>query len=718
MSLERHHVVATGLGAVSAIGIGCKALWASIEAGLDGIRPIQRFPTEDFTVDLGAIPPGWDIEISPDNPGKSEDICIEFAKTAAQEAWTQAKVSQAKLPPERIGLVLGTSLGNLSGSMHIFAESVADSLSANGPRITVSTACSSSTNALGLARDLLVNGAADLILAGGVDVLTPVVFSGFHALGVLSAKKCAPFSKPVGTTLGEGAGFVVLESKEQAAQRGVEALTVLSGYGLSADAYHETSPDPSGSGISRAISSALTDANLKPEHIGYVNVHGSGTAANDPAEWLAIQRVFGDRAKSIPISSTKSYFGHAQGAAGVLEIIATILAMQHDVVPPTLHFVGPRPRCPRDPVGDTHPRQMNYRHALCLNSAFGGANAAVIVSKPSESSLVTQSQDVHVLGVGALSPYGMDLSLLLKAIEEGKQITGRVPHFQIDHLVPTADPRGLDPTTCFLTAAASLALADGKISIHDRLRERTGLIVGTPRISPFNYQELKRSVSDRGLARLSATAFARIVLNAPSGSCSKLLSLKGPISTVTTDKCSGLTAIINAAQLLSERKDIDLIVSGGVEEANDLGLQDNNEISQTPINPNAYCEGAGCLVLASDSFKINRKEQKFIRMTGWGLAGPGRQGEAVERALQMAQMKKESIHTIFSLGDSDRLRTALGDWIQKITIVNMEKIFGQYDASAWACVAAVLTLRQGKVKTVLVTSGECRSVESALILRM
>jgi 3-oxoacyl-[acyl-carrier-protein] synthase II len=287
--------VVTGMGAVTALGRGIPALWSAMAAGDDGIRPIQRFATAGFDAVLGGV-------IADRNrPGTGDaPLCIELGIDAAREAWAAAGL--AALPSERIALVVGSSLGDEQVPLHRVTEAIGDAVGALGPRLTISTACTSSTNALGLALDLLEQGAADAVLAGGADVLTPLVHAGFHALGVLSTGKCAPFSRPTGTTLGEGAGFVVLERAASARSRGARTDLAVLGYGLSADAYHETGPDPSGASVARALRGALVHAGIPCDAIGYVNAHGTGTIAGDPAEWRALRHVLGERAASVPVS--------------------------------------------------------------------------------------------------------------------------------------------------------------------------------------------------------------------------------------------------------------------------------------------------------------------------------------------------------------------------------------------------------------------------------
>src|SRR5688572_8986920 len=316
-SAATREVVITGMGAVSALGDDTATLWHAIESGRCGISTIRRFPTAAYGVHTGA-----EVASAPAHEDATR-LCLDFAIRAAREAITDADV--AGTPAHRVALVFGTGLTDSRELLQVVLESLAASLGIAGPRLCVSTACSSSTAAIGVGRDLLALDAADVVIAGGSDVLTAEVFSGFHALGVLTAASCAPFSTSVGTTLGEGAGFLVLERAHEATQPGARTPPRLAGYGLSGDAWHETSPDPKGNGIARAISAALLDAAAEPGSVSFVNAHGSGTQANDAAEWLGIGQALGAGAEKVPVSSTKGALGHAQGAAGVLEAIVTIL---------------------------------------------------------------------------------------------------------------------------------------------------------------------------------------------------------------------------------------------------------------------------------------------------------------------------------------------------------------------------------------------------------
>jgi len=679
------HAVVTGMGAVTALGRGVARQWSAIAAGEDGIRPIERFSTDGFDVRLGGV-------VADRNCAGAGDaaLCIELGIDAAREAWAAAGL--AGVPAERIALVVGSSLGDERVPLHEVTCAIGDAVGARGPRLTVSTACTSSTNALGLALDLLEQGAADAVIAGGTDVLTPLVHAGFHALGVLSIGKCAPFSQPAGTTLGEGAGFVVLERRADARRRGARSDRAVLGYGLSADGYHETGPDPSGGGVARALRGALAHAGVGADAIGYVNAHGTGTTAGDPAEWRALRQVLGERAAHVPVSASKSFFGHAQGAAGVVEVIATLVALDHDAIPPTRNFAGPRPHAPADPVAQDRPRPHVYDLALCNNSGFGGANCALVVGRtPAVELAAAPPRPIYVIGAGAVGPHGTSAEALLAALTETPPASDAP---RLDAIAPAIHLRGADPSMRYLVAAASLALADARLRVRGPARERTGLIVGMNHVSPDSHDALQRTIDERGLRHLSATMFARMVLNATTGVCSKALELKGPCSTVSAAGASGLAAVAYAAHLLARRGDADHMVAGAVEEAG------------RALGPGVG-EGAACVVLAAAPPPGPR-----VRVAGWAVAGPRAPGGpdgAVQAALAMAGCAPRDL----DLGVGPRIAALeLPRWIAPT-----ERLGDAGAAtSGFGLAAAAVLVRGGAARRALVVAEPSESATCAIVL--
>ncbi|MFO0599784.1 MAG: beta-ketoacyl-[acyl-carrier-protein] synthase family protein [Myxococcaceae bacterium] len=600
-------VVITGMGAVSALGFGLDAQWQALAAGRDGMRPIERFDVSAFTAKLGGLvprevppgattPPPTFAQLGVDDAKGTQAIVEFFAVEAGREALARSGVDLAQVDRRRVALVLGTSMGSWLGGLHESSARVAKALGLEGPVLTISTACASSTNAVGTGRDLLDEGLADVVLAGGSDALGPEIFAGFAGLGLLNVQKCAPFSESIGTTLGEGAGFVVLERESRARARGAKVTATLAGYALSADGYHATSPEPSGAGVARALKGALEDAAIPAGEVGYVNAHGTGTAANDPAEWTAITTALGERAAQVPVSSTKSYLAHAQGAAGILELIATLLAMEHGAVLPTLHVERVRRRAPVDPVAESAPRAHAWDVALSNNSAFGGANAVLAVSKQVRARRPEVRRPVFIAGVGAVGPFGTSLEALDAWNGEGR----RLAEFELEALAPQVDPRGLDPSARALTAAVALALRSSGLTISGAARERTGLFVGTTNASPSAWDEFRRSQRERGLARVSAPAFTRLVLNAAAGTVTRAFGLRGPTTTLTTGRGSGLAALAVGAWHLATRLDVDTMVVAAVDEVD--------------AEKKSGCDAAVAVVLTTSPGKA--------RLAKWALQSP------------------------------------------------------------------------------------------------
>lgn len=679
----RGDVAVTGMGAVSALGEGCAALLDAFESGRGGIDRIRRFDTSGFSVHLAAEVGAWfegpPVTIDPDEDAR----CVALALSAAREAMAEARLDPVALPSHRVGMVFGTSLGSLTRPVHELAEWMARELRIDGPLMTVCTACSSSTGAIGLARDLVTSGTVDFVLAGGADVLTERVFAGFHALGVLSPERCAPFSMPFGTSLGEGAGFLVLEDAEWARRRGVTRLAFLSGYGLSADAFHETSPDPRGRGVEMAVRAALVDADIGAGDVGYVNAHGSGTEANDRSEWQGIRRAL-DGLGTVPVSSSKGALGHTQGAAGALETVVTILAMRRGLMPPTLNFSGPRPYAPEDPIAGPEPRSAGYEHAICVNAAFGGANAALVVSRsPRSKGPAPRRRPVVVAGVGLVSDRGLGIAAWEAGGRRGS--AGPVPPFSLAEVDPRIDPHGLDASSLYLTAAAALALSDPEGARPLGPRKLGGLVLGSVRASPQSTDAFAKSIENGGLSRVSTAAFARIVLNAPAGFCSKLLGLRGPLTALTVGTGSGLAALLVAAEQLSLREDVPFILGGAVDEL-DTGAESEE---------GSGGEGAACVVLASGP----EAAPAGPRLTGWGAAGRGRVSEAIDRAVAAS-------------GGCGPEADGRFDERDYASLAGVPRAV----PSSLAFVAALSALRRGEVRRALVTSDMGDSVSLAVLV--
>ena len=607
-------VAITGRGAVSSLGGDRASLWQSVRAGVCGIGPITRFDTARFTVSTGAqvtaladLPP----TMSERDATAAEAICTRMSVRAIREAMTESQRC-AWTPNARVALVFGTGMAELLQPLDEMVAALARECGIHGTVLTISTACSSSTSAIGVGLELLSMSAADIVIAGGADVLTPEVFAGFHALGVLTTGCCAPFSVPAGTSLGEGAAFLVLEPPADARRRGATVFGGINGYGLSCDAFHETSPDPKGGGIERAISAALLDATLAAPAVEYVNAHGSGTQANDSAEWLGIQRALGARAAQVPVSSTKGALGHAQGAAGALEAIVTLEAMRHGVLPPTLNFTVGRPHAPSDPIPGPRPRETPVARSVSVSAAFGGANSAIVLALEPDVQPRRAARAIRLRSLGVAGGFADG-----SPVAELPDLAGE-------------DLRRLDPSARSLVVATTRALEAAAYRVTGGRRDRTGLVIGQRRPSPASLRDFAKSIDDHGLPQLSTSAFARIVLNAAAGSCARLLSLRGPHTVLTTGSASGLTAVVLAAQYLAMHDDAEVLIAGAVDERHDeIAAED------------ALVEGAICATLSSEPTAAG------IVVAGWGIAAGGDLASAIalamptDRTCEAAQVRSD-----------------------------------------------------------------------------
>jgi len=395
-------VAITGLGINSSIGNDVPTFWANVSAGKPGIRPIELVDTSHLRFKNAAEVRGFDPSAHFDSGRMGVmDRFAQFAVVSARQAVADAKLELSPSLLARTAVVTGSSIGgqkaqddqfvelykNSRDRVHPFtiprtmANSGASHISMEygitGPVFTVSTACSSSNHAIGQAFWMVKNGVADVALAGGSESPFSIgLLKAWESLRVVSPDTCRPFSKNRnGMILGEGAAILVLEDMESAKARGANIYAEIVGFGMSSDAYNIMAP--SADGAAAAMRNALADASLSPEAVGYINAHGTATAANDATETRAIHSVFDSHARKLPVSSTKSVHGHALGAAGAIEAVATVLALKHAVLPPTANFQESDPECDLDYIPN-EARGAQVEFALSNSFAFGGLNAVLV----------------------------------------------------------------------------------------------------------------------------------------------------------------------------------------------------------------------------------------------------------------------------------------------------------------------------------------------------
>ena len=399
-------VVVTGIGAVSALGLNKDEFRDALFAGRSGIREIISTDVSDLRYKKAGEVRGFNEKEHFDKKSLMFiDRFAQLAIVAAREAIKQAGIEwTTETQRERTAIVTGTGAGGQGNLDNYFidlfcnkkkrfppvvvpramsnaaASQISMEFGIYGPTYTITTACSSSNHAIGQAFHLVRQGTVDTAITGGSE--TPLSYGSlktWESMRVVSPDTCRPFSKDrSGMVLGEGGAILVMETLESAEKRGADIYAEIVGFGMSADAHHIT--NPSSTGASRAMRGALNDANLQPEQIGYINAHGTATQANDVMETEAIKETFGEHAKNIAVSSTKSMHGHTLGAAGALEAVATVLALKHDTLPPTANFTEPDPKCDLDII-QNEARLEKVEAAISNSFAFGGLNASLAFKK-------------------------------------------------------------------------------------------------------------------------------------------------------------------------------------------------------------------------------------------------------------------------------------------------------------------------------------------------
>ncbi len=411
--MDTRRVVVTGLGALTPVGNTAEEFWSSLVQGRSGIGPITRFDTTGFPTRIAGEVRNFDLLSFVDKKeARRLDPYLQYAIAGSVLAVQDAGLDTGKIDSTRFGVLIGSGIGGISTLLenhktllergpdrvspffipmliiNMASGLVSMRFGAKGPNSSVVTACATGNHAIGDAFRIIQRGEADVMIAGGAEaIILPLTIAGFCAVKAMSTrndepeKACRPFdAERDGFVCSEGAGIVVLESREHALRRDARIYAEVRGYGMSGDAHHMTAPDPEGDGAARAMAAAVKDAGVSPADVGYINAHGTSTPYNDKFETMAIKRVFGEHAYRLAVSSTKSMTGHLIGAAGGIEAIATVLALHHGILPPTINYEHPDPECDLDYVPN-QARKQDVEVAASNAFGFGGTNATLVFGK-------------------------------------------------------------------------------------------------------------------------------------------------------------------------------------------------------------------------------------------------------------------------------------------------------------------------------------------------
>ena len=409
----KKRVVITGMSVITPIGSEIEEFWSALLAGKSGVTLLTAFSTESFASKIAAEVQDFNPEDILDKKElRRMDRFVQFAAVAAVKAVSDANININEDLADRVGVVIGSGIGGI----HTFEEQsrilmekgpkrvspffipmiipnmaagqISIIIGARGPNWSAVTACASGAHAIGEAFKVIQRGQADCMIAGGAEAsITPLAYAGFSSAGALSKYNEAPekASRPFdlnrdGFVMGEGSGIVVLEELSFAQARGAKIYGEVTGYGASGDAYHITAPHPEAVGGISAIKMALRDGEIEPEQVGYVNAHGTSTPQNDRLETIAIKGAFGEHAYKLGISSTKSMTGHMLGAAGAVEAVISVMALQKGILPPTVNYENPDPECDLDYIPNT-PRKQQVEYAISNSLGFGGHNACLLFKR-------------------------------------------------------------------------------------------------------------------------------------------------------------------------------------------------------------------------------------------------------------------------------------------------------------------------------------------------
>jgi 3-oxoacyl-[acyl-carrier-protein] synthase II len=411
--MDKRRVVITGVGAVTPVGNTAEEFWQALLEGRSGIGPITRFDATGFDTRIAGELKGFDpLTYIDKKDDRKFDPFLKYAVASAVMAVEDAALKTDRVDATRFGVLVGSGIGGLETLLanyealrtkgpervspflipmlivNMASGVISMRMGAKGPNSAVVTACATGNHAIGDAAKIIERGDADVMIAGGAEaIIVPLAIAGFAQMKAMSTRNDDPAhaSRPFdaerdGFVCGEGAGLLVLESLEHARQRDARIYAEVVGYGMTGDAHHMTAPDPEGDGAVRAMAGALRDAGLEPSAVGYINAHGTSTPYNDKFETLAIKRVFGEHARKLAVSSTKSMTGHLLGAAGGIEAVATTFALYHGMLPPTINYEKPDPDCDLDYVPN-HARKQEVEVALSNAFGFGGTNATLAFRK-------------------------------------------------------------------------------------------------------------------------------------------------------------------------------------------------------------------------------------------------------------------------------------------------------------------------------------------------
>ncbi len=773
--MERR-VVITGYGVLNAVGQNKEEVYQNMFNGKCGIVKL-RLKSKSGDV-IGSV--GF-VKLQGQDPFFEEndipyDKCSELALRAAKECIESSGIENRDVLKHRKGICVGTSQGGmLSGNkfhkqwieegyekadpklleqypLHAISDVLAKKFGFLGVKSTISTACAASGNSVGFGYDMIRSGKFDVMLVGGADPFVPFSFGGFRSLKALDNNTCKPYSESHGINLGEGAAFFLLEDYEGAKARNAYILAEIIGYGLSADAYHQTAPDIGGNGASRAIELAMKQGGISKEDVCYLNGHGTGTDANDKMEDLAYMKIFKDYVDKIPMSSIKGSVGHCLGAAGSVECAVSLMAVQHDKVPPTINFEKPE----KNSINHVPNKAQNHICNVVLSNsfAFGGNNCCLALAKPELGFEGTpyEKKNIVITGIGCNGVGGGNVEELFQTFDQQKICIRDITEYNIDaykckkagvmpevdyaKYMPAKILRRVDPITRLAIASGKQALDDSKVHITQANSGRIGVIYATATGPLDTIESVNRSILEKGFNDVNPSDFPNTVINAAPGNFCIANMLKGPTSTISTGGTSSLVAFAYSSELINSGQ-ADVVVVIGADLNNEilhLGNDKLSLLSESGISP--LCEGADGMILAQGSvaFVIESEEHAkereahiYARVKGYSLTSDNEglctvSEDGNEYAICIKEALKESglDHVdLFASGSVGNAKTdccevnAVKDIFKKDTYLsNVQTLIGSTSGCVgfYGMLSSIYSFEKGKVLSMPADAkGEIRS---------
>lgn len=767
----RPRIAVTGIGAFCSVGRDSNEFVDALRTGRRGFvelkdpRLAKLRATHAALIDRVEPAPGDPTEV------RALDRNVHIALTALREAVARAGLDREPLGP-RAGIVFGTCSGGMlsierhyealvrgedplddtllfSKRYYTTAKVLAWAAGAGGPVMTVVTACAAGAGAICQGADLIRAGMADVVVAGGSDAFAPSTLVGFDALKATCVGMCAPFSTPIGLNLGEGAAFLVLERFDRVLERGAMPLAELMGCGLSNDAYHPTAPDPSAKGQLAAMRSALSDAGVEPDRLDYVNAHGTGTRANDPAEARAIAKLIGERAAAVPVSATKSMIGHCLGGAGALEASATLLGARAGIFPPTAGFEGLREGCDVDCVPDPG-RAWSGRVALSNSFGFAGNNACLVMDvEPEIERAASELPEpdagrAAITGIGLVTSLGLgdeplvgDASGIVEverfAVPEQGFRAGLVPEIDPRKIDRRLDLRGFDLCSRYTALAVRTAMERAGVRPRPSTAEHTGLVVGLANGPGQGENDHLRATFESDFELPSVGAFPYVVPNEVAGNVARVLMLKGHSTVLATGAGAGLAAAISSV-IAVEQGRCRAILAAAADELTERSVADGHRLGLwgrgNGVPPG---EGAVALMVEPVAAARERGARVIAEVLGYAMAadpnGP-RQGDrlavlarALEGAIERSGVNQSEVASVAIGGGGPNGAKAEATAIERVfrrelvpfTLANR---IGAPDAALSLMNLSHLLSRSEPGSAIAAAQASDEGIASALILRV